>query len=61
MGVRGASERQQMTYGLGRTFDFNEAHTAVAGNGKSLMVAETRNLNASLLTGLVDSIGAVNL
>ena len=50
-----------MTYGLGRAFDFNKAHTAVSSNGKPLMVTEAGNLNASLLTSLVDCVGAVNL
>ena len=50
-----------MTYGLGRAFDFNKAHTAVSSNGKPLMVTEAGNLNASLLASLVDCVGAVNL
>lgn len=49
------------TYGFGRALDLNEAHTAVTGNRESLVVAEARNLNASLETGLEDGVGAVDL
>ena len=44
------------TYGLGRAFNFDEAHTAVSSDGKSLVITETRNLNTSLLAGLVDGV-----
>ena len=49
------------TYGLGRAFNFDEAHTAVSSDGKSFVITETRNLNTSLLAGLVDGIRTVNL
>lgn len=49
------------TYGLRRAFDFNEAHTTVASDRESLVVAEARNLNASLLASLVDRVRTVDL
>ena len=49
------------TYGLGGTFNLDEAHTAVASNGKSFVVTETGNLNTGFLTSLVDCVRAIDL
>jgi hypothetical protein len=49
------------TYGLGRAFDFNEAHAAITSDTEALMVAETRDLDASFLAGLENGVSTVNL
>jgi len=41
---------------LWRAFNFNEAHAAVASNRESLMVAESRNFDASFLAGLENGV-----
>ena len=38
---------EDVTYGLGGAFHFNEAHSTVAGNRQSLMIAESWDLNAT--------------
>ena len=49
-----------MTYRFGRALHLNQAHAAIASNRKSLMVAETGNLNARLLASLVNSVRSVH-
>jgi hypothetical protein len=47
--------------GLGRLFNFNQAHSAVSGNGQTLVVTETGDVDTSLLTGLDDSRAGLDL
>ena len=50
-----------VTYRFGRALHFDEAHAAVSGHRKALVVAEPRNLNTSGLASLIDRVCTINL
>jgi hypothetical protein len=47
--------------GLGGLFDLNQAHSAVSGDGKTLVVTETGDVNASLLASLDNGRSSLDL
>jgi hypothetical protein len=47
--------------GLGGLFNLNQAHSAVSGDGKTLVVTETRDVNASLITSLNNGRSSLDL